>query len=50
MGKEFDRSMCCTFFGTWVDYANTLEHFFCKEVKADFYDAILNYSLYGQEP
>lgn len=49
-GKEFERSKCCMFFGTWMETAEEIESDFGKEVKCDFYDAILKFSLFGTEP
>lgn len=47
---NFIRNKCCMFFGTWVETAQTIEEDFGKAAKADFYDAILAYSLYETEP
>lgn len=38
------------FFSTWLETAKTIEEDYGKEVKCDFYDTVLNYSLYGTEP
>lgn len=48
--KEFDRSVCFTFFEDYRKTAKELEADFGKETVADYYNAIIDYALYTAEP
>lgn len=48
--KEFNRSICFTFFEDHRITARELEKDCGKEIVADYYNAIADYSLYGIEP
>lgn len=48
--KEFDRSICFTFFEDFRKTASKLERDLGKEIVADYYNAIADYSLYGVMP
>ena len=52
MSKEkiFDRSVAFTFYKEWKQDADTIEEDFGIEVKAAYYDAIINYALFEIEP
>lgn len=52
MKKEnmFKRNVCFTFFEDYRLTAKDLEADFGKEVVADYYNAIIDYALYGNEP
>lgn len=52
MSKEnvFDRSVAFTFYKEWKQDADTIEEDFGAEVKAAYYDAIINYALFEIEP
>lgn len=46
----FDRSVAFTFYKEWKQDADTIEEDFGSEVKAAYYDAIINYALFEIEP
>ena len=46
----FDRSVAFTFYKEWKQDADTIEEDFGAEVKAAYYDAIINYALFEIEP
>lgn len=48
--KVFDRSVAFTFYKEWKQDADTIEEDFGAEVKAAYYDAIINYALFEIEP
>ena len=48
--KVFDRSVAFTFYKEWKQDADTIEEDFGAEVKAEYYDAIINYALFEIEP
>ena len=48
--KVFDRSVAFTFYKEWKHDADTIEEDFGAEVKAAYYDAIINYALFEIEP
>lgn len=48
--NEFNRSICFTFFEDYRKTAQELENDFGKEIVADYYNAIIDYALYGTEP
>ena len=48
--KVFDRSVAFTFYKEWKQDADTIEEDFGAEVKAAYYDAIINYALFESEP
>ena len=48
--KVFDRSVAFTFYKEWKQDADTIEEDFGVEVKAAYYDAIINYALFEIEP
>lgn len=48
--KEFDRSVCFTFFEDFRKTAIELQKDFGKEIVADYYNAIADYALYGAMP
>ena len=48
--KIFDRSVAFTFYKEWKQDADNIEEDFGAEVKAAYYDAIINYALFEIEP
>lgn len=48
--KEFNRNICFTFFEDYRKTAKEIEEDFGKEAVADYYNAIIDYALYGVEP
>lgn len=48
--KNFKRNICFTFFEDYRLSAKEIEADFGKEVVADYYNAIIDYALYGNEP
>lgn len=48
--KEFKRNVCFSFFEDYRLTAKELEKDFDKSVVADYYNAIIDYALYGIEP
>jgi len=48
--KEFERNVCFTFFEDYRLTAKELEEDFDKDIVADYYNAIIDYALYGVEP
>lgn len=48
--KEFDRSICFMFFEDYRKTAKEIEEDFGKEAVADYYNAIIDYALYENEP
>lgn len=48
--KVFERNVCFTFFEDYRLTAKELEDDFGKEIVADYYNAIIDYALYEQEP
>lgn len=49
-GKEFSRNICFTFFEDFRKTAKEIETDFGKESVADYYNAIIDYALYANEP
>ena len=50
MGNEFKRNICFSFFEDYRLAAKEIENDFGKEPVADYYNAIIDYALYGKEP
>lgn len=48
--KEFDRSVCFTFFEDYRITSQSIQEDFGKEAVADYYNAIIDYALYAIEP
>lgn len=48
--QEFRRNMCFTFFEDYRKTAKELEEDFGKGAVADYYNAIIDYALYEEEP
>ena len=48
--KEFNRSVCFTFFEDYRKTAKEIEEDFGKETVADYYNAVIDYALYSIEP
>ena len=48
--KEFDRSICFTFFNSYKKTAEVIEEQFGAKAALDYYNAIIDYALYGIEP
>lgn len=48
--KEFNRSVCFTFFEDYRKTAIEIENDFGKEAVCDYYNAIIDYALYEIEP
>lgn len=48
--KEFDRSVCFTFFGDYRKTAMSIEAMFGKEIACDYYSGLIDYALYEKEP
>lgn len=48
--KEFDRSICFTFFEDYRKTAVSIEKMLGKEAACDYYTGLIDYALYAKEP